>query len=193
MDQKAITKDEINELPIVKFNGEMHIITDQEGCVRALEALAGEKILGFDTETKPAFKKGVSHKVSLLQLSTNENAYIFRLNKCTLTKGLCDLLSNENIVKTGVSIRDDIKGLRKLNDFEPGGFVELGDLAKKLEIKQLGLRSLAGMFLGYRVSKRFQLTNWELPKLTEDQFRYAATDAWVGLCLYNKMKALLPN
>ena len=100
MYQKTINKDEINELQIVKFNGNMHIITDQEGCVRALEALAGETILGFDTETKPAFKKGVSHKVSLLQLSTNDDAYLFRLNKCSLTKGLSDLLSNENIVKT---------------------------------------------------------------------------------------------
>lgn len=193
MYQKSITKDEINELPIVKFTGKMHIVIDQDSCLSAIEALSSEAILGFDTETKPAFKKGVSHKVSLLQLSTNDDAYLFRLNKCNLTKELCDLLANPNIIKAGVSIRDDIRGLNKLNNFEPGGFVELGDLAKKLEIKQLGLRSLAGMFLGYRVSKRFQLTNWELPKLTEDQFRYAATDAWVGLCLYNKMQNLFSS
>ena len=193
MIKKEITKDEINELPVVKFSGKVHVITDQEGYLNAIENLKRETILGFDTETRPAFKKGQKYKVAMLQLSTNNDAYIFRLNKYTFGDELRDLLSDKGVVKAGVAVRDDIKGLCKLNSFEPGSFVELAELGKKLGIKQLGLRSLAAIILGVRISKQFKLTNWEQPNLNEHQLCYAATDAWVGLCLYNKMTELLKS
>ena len=193
MFKKEITKDEINELPIRKSSGKMHVITDENDCLLAIKELKKNKILGFDTETRPSFKKGEKHDVCLLQLSTKDDAYLFRLNKYALSNELKELLADKDIIKSGVAVRDDIKGLRKLNDFEPGGFVELADLAKKLEIKQLGLRSLSAMILGVRISKQFKLTNWEQPNLNNDQLCYAATDAWIGLLLYNKMTELLSS
>jgi len=191
MKNRSITKDEINELPIIRFQGKMHVITHREDCLNAIDTLRSKNILGFDTETRPAYRKGVEYKISLLQLSTNENAYLFRLNKLTFVRELQDLLANTDIIKAGVAVRDDIKGLRKLSKFEPGHFIEIADLAKKLNIKQLGLRSLAAILLDRRVSKQFKLTNWELPELSEEQLRYAATDAWIGLQLYNKISAIL--
>lgn len=188
-----ITKDEINELPSIRFSGKLHLITQRDDCRRAVEALRRELILGFDTETRPAFKKGEEYRISLLQLSTKNDAYLFRLNQYAFDNDLMDLLSDSSIIKAGVAVRDDIKGLRKLKDFNPGGFVEIAELGKQLKIKQLGLRSLAALLLNVRISKQFRLTNWEKQNLNEDQLRYAATDAWIGLCLYNKIKELLED
>jgi len=189
--KKEITKDEINELPLKKFTGNMHLIVNADQCSKAVAELNKHKILGFDTETRPSFKKGEKHNVSLLQLSTDTDAYLFRLNKYPLNKEVTELLANKNIIKTGVAVRDDIKGLRKLNEFEPEGFVEIADLAKEYGIKQLGLRSLAAIMLGMRISKQFKLTNWAQENLNKDQLCYAATDAWVGLHLYNKLTEAL--
>jgi ribonuclease D len=189
--KKEITKDEINELPKARFSGKIHLITQRDDYLRAIDALARERVLGFDTETRPAFKKGQEYKISLLQLSTKEDAYLFRLNKYSFENELRDLLADSGIVKTGVAVRDDIRGLRKLNPFSPGNFVEIANLGKKLEIKQLGLRSLAAIVLGVQISKQFKLTNWEKQDLNEDQLRYAATDAWIGLSLYEKLNELL--
>jgi len=189
--KKEITKKEINDLPSINFSGKMHIITQKEDGLRALDTLSQESILGFDTETRPAFKKGQEYKVSLLQLSTHDDAYLFRLNKYPFDKDLRDLLADSSIIKAGVAVKDDIKGLRKLHDFRPGSFVEIADLGKQLNIKQLGIRSMAALVLGVRVSKKFKLTNWEQQHLREDQLRYAATDAWIGLCLYQKLIELL--
>ena len=191
MYKKQITKDEINELPKALFTGKIHVISRREDYLRSIDALQNEPVLGFDTETRPAFKKGVSHDISLLQLSTKESAYLFRLNHHSLGDELRDLLADSRIIKTGVAVRDDIKGLRKLNEFVPGNFVEIADLAKKLELKQLGLRSLAAMILNVKVSKKFKLTNWENSNLTEEQLRYAATDAWIGIQLYERMLELI--
>lgn len=191
MYKKEITKPEINELPQAVFKGKIHIISKKDDYLRAIDTLGKKTHLGFDTETRPAFKKGVSYDVSLLQLSTNDDAFLFRLKHHEFGTELKQLLEDQSILKTGVAIRDDLKGLKKLNSFEPGNFVEIANLAKQLEIKQLGLRSLAAILLDVRISKRYQLTNWELTHLTEDQLRYAATDAWVGLKLYRRMNELI--
>lgn len=189
--KKEITKEEINKLPNIQFSGKMHIITEREEGLRAIEALSQESVLGFDTETRPAFKKGQEYKVSLLQLSTNDDAYLFRLNKYAFDNELKDLLADSSIIKAGVAVKDDLRGLRKLQEFTPGQFVEIANLGKQLNIKQLGIRSMAALLLGVRVSKQFKLTNWEQHHLNEDQLRYAATDAWIGLCLYHKLTELL--
>lgn len=189
--KKSITKEEINELPLVKFKGKYHVITNKKDHDKAIEKLRGEEILGFDTETRPAFKKGESYKIAMLQLSTAKEAFIFRLNILPISEELIDILSDEKVLKTGVAVSGDLKGLKKLKPFKPAGFVELETLAKKLGIKQLGLRSLGALIFGERLSKKHRLTNWENHRLTPDQLKYAATDAWLGYHLYIKMNELL--
>lgn len=186
----SISKEEINTLPLISFSGSIKLITSLEDHDCAIKTLQKEKTLGFDTETRPAYKKGERHDISLLQLSTSEQAFLFRLNHIPLTEKLQSLLSNQSIVKAGVAIRDDIKGLRRLNDFQPDGFVELADLAKELKLKNFGLRSLTALLLDKRVSKQNKLTNWEKTVLTPEQQRYAATDAWLSLKLYQRMTEL---
>lgn len=184
MFKPSITKDEINELPLLKFEGKIHLVTNRESFNHAIKILNQETLIGFDTETKPSFKKGEVYKVSLLQLSTASEAFLFRLNKFPFQGELVDLLANENIIKTGIAIHDDIKGLQKLSHFEPGGFVELATLAKEQGIIHPGLRSLAAIILERRISKNSKISNWEAPRLTQGQLGYAALDAWLGQELY---------
>lgn len=184
---KSITKDEINELPILKFDGEIILITNQKNAIRAVNDLKKETVIGFDTETRPAFKKGESYDVSLLQLSTDKASYLFRLNKFDFPRELADLMANSEIVKAGVAIRDDVKGLQKLHPFEEAGFFELADEAKKQNYENFGLRALTAIFLGKRLSKKAKITNWEQPRLTQAQLEYAALDSWVGLQIYKKI------
>ena len=186
----TISNEEINDMPLISFSGKVTLVTQEAQCEAALEILRAEPILGFDTETRPAFKKGESYPVCLLQLSTNEEAFLFRLNKIPLLQELRHLLEDENIVKTGVAIHDDIKGLKKLAPYEARGFVEIAEMAKKLGIKKLGLRSLAAILFDKKLSKKNKLTNWEKESLTDQQLNYAATDAWLSREIYLKLKSL---
>ncbi|MBT7609623.1 MAG: 3'-5' exonuclease domain-containing protein 2 [Bacteriovoracaceae bacterium] len=186
----TISNEEINDLPLISFQGKVTLITHEDQCAEAIRVLEAEPILGFDTETRPAFKKGESYPVCLLQLSTNTEAFLFRLNKIPLIKEVRALLEDEKIIKTGVAIHDDIKGLKKLAPYEARGFVEIADLAKKLGIKKLGLRSLAAILFDKKLSKKNKLTNWEKESLTEQQLNYAATDAWLSREVYIKLKSI---
>lgn len=186
----SIEKDEINKLEMLKFQGSIHVVTDTDEAISIASKLIDEPILGFDTETRPSFKKGESYDVSLLQLSTEESAYLFRLNKMKFPKELAELLANPKIVKAGVAVRDDIKALQKLHPFKEESFCELQDFAKKLNVKNFGLRALCAIFLDYRLSKRAKITNWEQTPLTDAQVQYAACDAWVGLQIYKQMKSV---
>ena len=177
MFQKTITKEEINLMPQINFTGNIHLITDEDSSEKAITVLGQSKVLGFDTETRPAFNKGESYPICLLQLSTENDAYLFRLNTIPFHKNLRKLLEREDIIKTGVAIHDDIKGLKKLGNYKPGGFIEIADLAKQLGILKLGLQSLTAILLGKKLSKKNKLTNWEKKTLTPDQLKYAATDA----------------
>ena len=141
-------------------------------------------VLGFDTETRPVFRKGVHHNVSLLQLSTPKEAFLFRLNHLGFPNELVALLEDSTILKVGVAILDDVRGLQKLSNFKAGGFVELADIAGNLGIVTCGLRNLAAIFLGVRITKKAQLTNWERPEINSKQSLYAATDAWICLEMY---------
>lgn len=183
----TITKEDINKLPIINFKGPVDVINNQNKAVKVAKLLLKEKELGFDTECRPAFRKGEHYDISLLQLSTDENAYLFRLNKFEMPSELIELLSSESIKKVGVAVRDDIIGLKKLKKFKDGGFIEIAELAKKKKIVKLGLRSLAAITLGQRLSKKAQLSNWENKRLSDDQVKYAATDAWIGLKIYKKL------
>lgn len=184
---KEITKEEVNDLPVEKYEGNLVLITTQEQIKEALKEIYKHKVLGFDTETKPAFKKGEYNSVSLLQIATTEAVYLFRLNLTGFTKELTNLFRDSTILKVGISIRDDIKELRKLREFEPDGIIELNTIAKELGVKHEGVRSLSAIFLQIRISKTQQTTNWEREFLNEKQLRYAATDAWVCLEIYNTL------
>ena len=185
-----ISKDEINQLPMKQYEGPIHLVRTLKEAEQAAEKLKQETLLGFDTETRPTFRVGEYYQPSLLQLATANEVFLFQIKLTGLTKGLCDVLSRPDIIKTGVSIRSDVSELRKLTDFKPAGFVELAEHAKKAHIKNLGLRGLAALLLGFRVSKREQTSNWAKNELTESQLRYAATDAWLGREIYLHMDGL---
>ena len=185
-----ITKDEINRLPMKQYEGPIHLIRTPDEAEQAAETLKRETLLGFDTETRPTFRVGEYYQPSLLQLAAGSAVFIFQIKLTGLTQGLCDVLSSPGIIKTGVSIRSDVSELRKLSAFEPAGFIELATCAKQAHIQNLGLRGLAALLLGFRVSKREQTSNWAKPELTESQLRYAATDAWLGHEIYLHMNRL---
>lgn len=187
----SISKDEINQLPLGQFEGEMFLIDDLEDVDEAAEFLAKQRIIGFDTETKPAFRRGVINPVALLQLSTPTQAFLFRLNNLGgFPESLRNVLEKENIIKVGAAVHDDIKGLAKLTDsFYPQSFFDLNDELKKVGFLNVGVRNLCGMVLKIRISKAEQVSNWEAVQLTEKQKRYAATDAWACLEIFQKLKS----
>lgn len=187
----SISKDEINQLPLGQFEGDMFLIDNFEDVEEAAEFLAKQRIIGFDTETKPAFRRGVINPVALLQLSTSTQAFLFRLNNIgSFPESLRNVLEKENIVKVGAAVHDDIKGLAKLTDsFYPQSFFDLNDELKKVGFQNVGVRNLCGMVLNIRISKAEQVSNWEAEQLSEKQKRYAATDAWACLKIYEKLKS----
>ncbi|MCT4590007.1 MAG: 3'-5' exonuclease domain-containing protein 2 [Carboxylicivirga sp.] len=191
--EKTITKEELSQLPLQHFDGKVDVVEDTDCIEQLVSELEQHEHIGFDTETKPSFQKGKINLVSLLQFSTPVKAYLFRLNKTGLHPALIRLLSNPEIKKVGVGIRDDIKGLNRLSEFSHGGFIEIQDHVKKVGIEDTSLKKLAGLVLNFRVSKRQRLSNWEAPRLSEGQVLYAATDAWVAIELYNKLTEEFPE
>lgn len=191
--EKTITKEELNQLPLKHFEGRVDIVEDVQIIEHLVNELEQHVILGFDTETKPSFQKGKVNQVSLLQLATTEKVYLFRLNKTGLHPALIRVLSNPQIKKVGVGIRDDIKGLNRLVSFRQAGFIEIQDYVKQVGIEDTSLKKLAGLVLGIRVSKRQRLSNWEAPHLSEGQILYAATDAWVAIELLNRLQEEFPS
>lgn len=185
----SITKEEINELPLGQFEGKIYLIDRADQVEEAVDFLEDQRIIGFDTETKPSFKKGQFNHVSLLQLSTSEQAFLFRLNKIGFPDPLRNLLEKENLVKIGAAVHDDLKGLKKLTDsFFPLSFFDLNDELKKVGFHNVGVRNLSGMVLKIRISKSEQVSNWESEILTEKQQRYAATDAWACLEIFHVLR-----
>jgi len=185
-----ITKEEVNELPLHGYLGRIVIVDTTRGLSKAMKELEKTSFLGFDTETKPAFRKGVYHQVALLQLALAEQVFLIRLNKLGFSGALQELFSSNHLLKVGVSIRDDLAELQKLTSFEPRGVVELNQVAKGLGVVREGARNLTATFLGFRISKSQQTSNWEKDQLTTKQRRYAATDAWVCHQIYEKLSGL---
>jgi ribonuclease D len=184
----TISKEEISNLQTRIFEGEIFYIDTFEKLLQVIPIINQVKTFGFDTETKPAFKKGVSNRVSLLQLAASEKVFLFRLNKIGLPEELRNLLSDASVQKIGVAIKDDIASLRKLGNFEPGGFVDLQPYVKEFGIADNSLRKLAANVLGFKISKRQQTSNWEADILSKPQIEYAATDAWVCYEIYNTLR-----
>lgn len=190
---ESVTDDELRKLPLVQFEGRVTLVDNMQTFRKVMGEMSRSAILGFDTETKPSFKKGRRHTVSLLQLADDSRAWLFRLNMIGLPPELASILADESIIKTGVAIHDDIKALRSLVPFEPGGFVDLQTIVADHGIKQLGLKKLSAIVLGYSISKSQQTSNWEAPALTEPQQRYAATDAWICRRIYNALNGKISH
>jgi ribonuclease D len=181
---ERITKAEINELPMKQYEGPLHLCRTPDEAEKAAKKLEKETLLGFDTETRPAFRKGESYDPSLLQLATETEVYLFQIQQTGLTKGLLAILSDPKIIKAGVAIDRDVNELLAMAEFDPNGFVELADYAKAANIKNLGLRGLTAILFGFRISKKEQVSNWARKELTTSQQFYAATDAWLGRKIY---------
>ncbi len=190
MFKESISNEELTEMPLKWFDGEIVVVDSRKKVKQAIEELSGLSMIGFDTETKPSFKKGVINKVALLQLSTKNRAFLFRINRIGLPREIVALLTDDKVKKPGVAIRDDIKGLQEFKKFKPGGFVELQDEAKEMGIQNFSLKKLAAIACGFRISKGQQLTNWEADSLTEAQQRYAATDAWASLEIFESFQRI---
>jgi ribonuclease D len=188
-EKRKISKAEINELPLIAWEGEIQILESPEEMEAAASILANESHLGFDTETRPSFKKGDYYPPALIQLATEHCVYLFRISETETFDPLLPILESPDILKTGVAIKDDVKELRAMEDFTPNGFVEIADITVKLGYENRGLRALAGLLLQGRISKAAQVTNWARPKLDNKQVRYAATDAWISREIYRQAVA----
>ena len=185
--QHSITPEEIKDLPTAGFEGRVEIVTTEEGLAKACEELSRHSIIGFDTETRPSFKAGVSYNVSLIQLSTPEVCYLIRLGEVKMERCLMRLLESRKTLKVGVDVQGDIRNLNKIRHFRAAGFVELQKEVEAYGIEDKSLRKMAAIILGVGVSKAQRLSNWEAKELTQAQVRYAATDAWICLEMYNKL------
>ncbi len=183
-----ITHEELNSLELAQFEGEIVLATDKNEVVKIMDEVWREGVVGFDTETKPSFRKGVRNNVSLVQIATPHQAFLIRLNHTGITPELREFFSADEITKVGVALRDDIKELQQLHHFDPAGFIELNKLVKEIGIESNGLKKLTGIILGFRISKNAQTSNWENDTLTEKQLTYAATDAWVCVEMYHTLR-----
>ena len=186
---ETITPKEIEQLEYASFPGKIQVI-DNVGAEfnRAIAYLRSQKIIGFDTETRPCFTQNQPRcGVALLQLSGPEKAYLFRVNKIGMHRRLCNILANPNIIKVGAAVHDDIRGLQKRRDFCASGFVDLQKIVWEWGIRDKAVKKMAAIILGYRISKTQQLSNWEADVLSESQCKYAATDAWVCREMYMKL------
>lgn len=182
---RAYSKEEINAMPLRRYEGPVHVVRTEKQRDAAVKVLRKDSLLGFDTETRPVFKKGRKpNPPSLIQLATADEVYIFQINLLPMDNGLLELLADKQIIKTGVSVHDDIIGLNKLAKFRAANFIDLGEVSQKHKMQTHGLRNLAANLLGFRISKSAQCSNWAKEKLTPQQVNYAATDAWVSRELY---------
>lgn len=189
-----ISNEQTALLPAIEFRGEIRIVENERDIAAACKYLAEQPVIGFDTETRPSFRPGVTFRVSLLQLSTPTVCYLFRLNKIPLAKPILQLLEDRRVLKIGADVAGDLRSLRQIRHFRDGGFVDLQGIAPEWGIGEKSLRKLSAIVLGRRVSKAQRLSNWEAAQLTEKQMRYAATDAWICPEIYRTLQhTLKPN
>ena len=185
-----ILKEEVNEMPKVVFEGQMFVVDTPEQADFAVRYLSQFDLLGIDSETRPAFKRGEIHKVALLQIATDERCYMFRLNKFGMTLPLINLMENPHIVKVGLSLRDDFMMLHQRAEFEPRGVIELQTYVTQFGIKDLSLQKIYANLFGQKISKAQRLSNWEADELTIPQQQYASIDAWACIQIYRKLEEL---
>ena len=188
--RQHIEKSEISQMPAVLFPGRIITIDTLPDAEKAIQALSKETIVGIDTETRPSFRKGVQYNVSLLQISTGDTCFLFRLNRIGLPLCIIDFLENEDIMKIGLSLHDDYQALAKREPFYAGSFLDLQKYVTAFGIEEMSLQKIFAIIFGQRISKSQQLTNWESDVLTDKQKLYAATDAWACLTIYNHLKTI---
>ena len=182
-----ISNEQTALLPAIEFRGEIRIVEDERDIAAACKYLAEQPVIGFDTETRPSFRPGVTFRVSLLQLSSPEVCYLFRLNRIPLDKAILQLFENKRLLKVGADVAGDLRSLRQIRHFRDAGFIDLQAIAPEWGIAEKSLRKLAAIVLGQRVSKAQRLSNWEAATLTDKQQLYAATDAWVCTRIYDRL------
>ena len=185
--EASITKEEVSALESESFNGRIIVVQSLKEAEKAVKYLSGYTKLGFDTETRPAYKKGSHYSVSLIQLSTEDTCFLFRLNIIEFPQCLIDLLSNPNIQKIGLSLRDDFAAMNRRHAFTPDGFVDLQKIVQVYGITDISLQKIYAIIFRKRISKNQRLTNWEADVLTDSQKKYAALDAWACLKIFNKL------
>ena len=187
-DYTKLTKDQINAMPLVKYEGKIHVLSSQDDIQESVDYLMTQKVIGFDTETRPTFTKGSANAPSLVQLAGEKAVFIYQMDDISILKKLSTILSNKKITKSGVSVDRDLIELMFLTPFDPCSFIDLGDVARDRGIPHHGLRGLAAMFLGSRISKGARTSDWGRDRLSRSQVSYAATDAWIGLELFKRFE-----
>ena len=185
--QKRITAKQISRMRNCAYDGEIKIIKSCLDAKFAVQEILKETVVGFDTESKPAFKKGEYYPPSVIQIACKDKVYIFQLDCIGRLSPIIPVFECPEITKVGAAISNDVKNLQKLENFEASGFYDLGTFSKMLRIPYTGLRNLAAIFLRVRISKSERLTDWKARSFTQDQVRYAATDAWVSRAIFIKM------
>jgi ribonuclease D len=183
-------KSKIGELPRVLFEGRIVVVLTEQEAEKAVRYLLSQPILGLDTETRPSFRKGQAHRVALLQVSSHDVCFLFRLNQLGMSPSVKRLLEDTTVPKIGLSLRDDLSSLHRLGDFETGSFIDLQNRVSEVGVEDMSLQKLYANFFGQRISKREQLTNWEADILSDKQKLYAATDAWSCIMLYEELLRL---
>ncbi len=184
---ETLTSEDLEKYEVSWFKGEIVVVEDLSTFKESFPKLLDSGVLGFDTETRPSFRKGRKNKVSLIQLANENIACLIRINRVGIPSELADLLANPSVIKAGVAVHDDIRFLRGVKKFNPSGFIDLQRMVKDYGIQSSGLKKLAAIVLGFKISKRQQVTDWEADNLTEAQKIYAATDAWVCHQIYKTL------
>ena len=183
----TITKEEVEELPMEKFEGRIFVLTNEKDANRAVAYLERYPVLGFDTETRPNFRRGRRNKIALVQLSTEDTCFLFRLNRMGFPASLKKLLGNADVKKVGLSLRDDFGAIRKRTEIKPENFLDLQPYVGQFGIEASSLQKIYAIMFQKKISKGQRLSNWEAENLTEPQQRYAALDAWACLHIYKQL------
>jgi ribonuclease D len=182
--RRSISREELADLPIRRYEGEVCVVATAEELQRALADIRQEGVVGFDTETRPAFTRGEDYLPCLVQVATARRVYLLQLQRLDFSQAIAEFLGDPHIVKAGVALAGDLGQLQRLFPLQPASVVDLGRVARHHGCRQTGLRNLAALFLGARIPKGARTTNWAAPRLSAAQIRYAATDAWAGRELY---------
>jgi ribonuclease D len=182
---RLMSREEIAALPIRRYEGDVCLVSTARDLQQARADVRRETVVGFDTETRPAFRKGEKHLPCLAQVATARAVYLFPLRRAEFTPVLAEMLEEPRVIKAGVALAHDLRELRMVFPFAERGALDLGVVARRWGLEQTGLRNLAGIFLGWRIPKGARTSNWAAARLTAAQITYAATDAWVcrELCL----------
>jgi ribonuclease D len=183
----SITKEEVMELPLHSYPGKIHVLTEAKEINAAMAQISKSKVVGFDTEARPTFKKGQIRNISLIQIATKSEVYLLRIKSTGLMKSIVNFLESDSIMKVGIGLDDDKQLLKRLADFKPANFLDLNIEMPNFGAEKIGARNLAAMLLNIRISKSAQTSNWENPTLTNKQVQYAATDAWICLEIHEKL------